>query len=91
MRPEIKKSVLRRLKIAAGQIGGLERLVEEDTYCVDIITQSAAVREALAGIERLMLENHLATHVVHQMKSGKSNQAVAEILKVYRLAQKKNS
>ena len=91
MRQEIKKKVLRRLKIVEGQIRGLERLVEEDTYCVDVITQSAAAREALAGVESLMLENHLSTHVVHQMKSGKSNQAVAEILKIYRLAQKKNN
>ncbi|MBI2474356.1 MAG: metal-sensitive transcriptional regulator [Candidatus Taylorbacteria bacterium] len=89
MKTDIKKSVLRRLKIAAGQIGGLERMVLHDTYCVDIITQSAAVREALSGIERLMLQNHLATHVVHQMKSGKSKQAVDEIIKIYRFAQKK--
>ena len=88
MREEIKKKVLRRLKIVEGQIRGLERLVDADTYCVDVITQSAAAREALSSVESLMLQNHLSTHVVHQMKSGKSNQAVAEILKIYRLAEK---
>ena len=91
MREEIKKKVLRRLKIVEGQVRGLERLVEKDTYCVDVITQSAAAREALSGVESLMLENHLSTHVVHQMKSGKSNKAIAEILKIYRLAEKRKS
>ena len=91
MKGEIKKSVLRRLKIAGGQIEGLQRMVEGDKYCVDIITQSAAIREALSGVERLMLENHLSTNVVQQMKSGKSKQATNEIIKIYRLAQKKNN
>jgi CsoR family transcriptional regulator, copper-sensing transcriptional repressor len=90
MKENIKKSVLRRLKIASGQIGGLQKMVDKDTYCVDIITQSAAVREALSSVERLMLENHLSTHVIHQMKHGKSAQAVAEILKIHKLSQKKH-
>lgn len=64
-------------------------MVEKGGYCVDIITQASAIKEALSGVEDIMLENHLATHVVHQMKSGKDKQAVAEILKVYKLAQKK--
>lgn len=89
MKEEIKKKVLKRLKIVEGQVRGLERLVEGDTYCVDIITQSAAAREALSSVESLMLQNHLSTHVVDQMKSGKSDKAVAEILKVYKLSQKR--
>lgn len=89
MREEIKKKVLRRLKIVEGQIRGLERLVEADTYCVDVITQSAAAREALSGVESLMLENHLSTHVVEQMKGGESRKAVAEVLKIYKLAEKR--
>ena len=46
-------------------------------------------KEALSGVEDLMLENHLTTHVVAQVKSGRSKKAVEEILKVYKLAQKK--
>ena len=89
MRPDIKKRALRRLKIIRGQIQGLAGMVEREKYCVDIITQSSAIKEALSGIEHLVLENHLATHVLHQMKSGKEKRAIEEILKIYKLAQKK--
>ncbi len=64
-------------------------MVDEEKYCIDIIIQASAIKEALSGVEDLILENHLSTHVVHQMKSGKVKQAVAEILKIYKLAQKK--
>lgn len=68
---------------------GLAKMVEDEKYCVDIITQSSAIKEALSGIENLMLENHLSTHVLHQMKSGKEKKAIEEVLKIYKLAQKK--
>lgn len=64
-------------------------MVDEEKYCVDIITQTSAIKEALSGVEHLVLENHLSTHVLHQIKSGKEQKAVSEILKVYKLAQKK--
>lgn len=89
MRTAIKKRVQNRLKRIEGQVRGLSRMVEQETYCVDIITQSSALKEALSSVEDLMLENHLSTHVMQQMKSGKEKKAVAEVLKVYRLAQKK--
>ena len=89
MKAEIKSKVSRRLKIVQGQLKGLAKMVEEEKYCVDIITQSNAIKEALSGVENLMLENHLATHVLHQIKTGKEKKAMEEILKVYKLAQKK--
>jgi len=89
MKESIKKSALRRLNIVRGQINGLIAMVKDEKYCVDIITQSSAVKEALSGIENLMLENHLTTHVLHQMKTGKEKKAIEEILKVHKLAQKK--
>ena len=89
MRKDIKLKAVRRLKIIEGQVRGLQSMVEDEKYCIDIITQASAIKEALSGIEDLILQNHLSTHVVHQMKSGKEKQAVDEILKVYKLAQKK--
>lgn len=89
MRQEIKSKVVRRLKIIQGQLKGLAKMVEEEKYCVDIITQSSAIKEALSSVEDLMLENHLSTHVLQQIKGGKEQKAVAEILKVYKLAHKK--
>ncbi len=89
MRPEIKSKASRRLQIIQGQLKGLAKMVDDEKYCVDIITQSSAIKEALSGVEDLILENHLSTHVLQQMKGGKEQKAVAEILKVYKLAQKK--
>ncbi len=89
MKAEIKKKVIRRLQIAQGQMKGLAQMVTDEKYCVDIITQSSAIKEALSGVENLMLENHLTTHVLHQMKTGHEKKATDEILKIYKLAQKK--
>lgn len=85
---ELQKKATRRLKIIEGQVRGLARMVEGGTYCIDILTQMDAVREALLGVEAIILENHLNTHVAEQMASGKKKQAIAEILKVYRAARK---
>ena len=89
MKAELKKKSLRRLNLIKGQLNGLTKMVDEERYCVDIITQASAIKEALSGVEDLILENHLSTHVLHQIKSGKEQKAIGEILKVYRLAQKK--
>ncbi len=88
MRQDIKTKAIRRLKITEGQIRGVQKMVEEEKYCIDIITQVSAIKEALTGIEDLVLENHLSTHVVHQMKHGSEKKAVDEILKVYKLKRK---
>ena len=89
MKTETKKKTLRRLKLIEGQVRGIQRMIEEEKYCIDIMTQSAAVNEALSGVEDLMLGNHLETHVAEQMKSGKKKQAVEEILKIYKASRKK--
>lgn len=89
MKQDIKRKILRRLKIAQGQIKGVITMIENEKYCVDIITQSSAIKEALSSIEDIILENHLSTHVIEQIKSGEEKKAIAEILKVYKLAQRK--
>lgn len=83
-----KKKALRRLQIIKGQLGGLEKMIEEEKYCVDVITQTSAIKQALSGIEDLLLEHHLETHVVMQMKSGQTKKATDEIIKLYKLSKK---
>jgi len=85
MKQTSKKQIQNRLKRIEGQIRGLQKLVEEDTYCVDVITQTSAVRSALKSVENVLLESHLSTCVVQQIQSGKQKKAVEEILKVYKL------
>lgn len=83
-----REKIERRLKIIAGQVRGLQEMVEKDAYCIDIITQTSAVKQALTVIEDLLMESHLSTCVIKQIKGGKEEKAVAEILKVYRLKRK---
>ncbi|MDO8474294.1 MAG: metal-sensitive transcriptional regulator [bacterium] len=89
MKTVSKKRALHRLKIIEGQLRGLQKMVEEDVYCINVIHQSLAVKEALSGVEDLLLERHLATHVADQMKSGKESKAVKEILAIYKLSKRK--
>lgn len=89
MKKEIKKGVENRLKRLEGQVRGLQRMVDEDQYCIDIITQSSAIRSALSAVEDLMLENHLSEHVIHQMKQGQEKKAVGEIISVFKKSKKK--
>lgn len=89
MKKTIKTKAIRRLKILEGQIRGLQKMVGNEEYCIDILHQSSAVKQALASIEDLILENHLSTHVIEQIKAGKESKATKEILAVYRLSKKK--
>lgn len=83
-----KQKVLRRLKIVEGQVRGLEEMIKRDIYCIDIITQTSAVKQALSGIEDALMETHLKTCVMDQIQKGKEGKAQAEILKVYKLKRK---
>lgn len=89
MKEAIKRKAMRRLKILEGQVRGLQKMVNEDTYCIAILHQSSAVKQALSSIEDLILENHLATHTADQMKSGRIEKSVKEILDIYKLSKRK--
>ena len=85
MRAEAKATSLKRLKRIEGQVRGLARMVEDDRYCIDVITQVAAVRAALRGVEEEILRDHVGHCVEHAIASGnKSEQRkkVAELMDV---------
>ena len=88
MRKDIKSKALRRLKIVEGQIRGLQKMVDEEKYCIDIITQTSAVKRALSSVEDALMEDHLGTCLVHQIKKGETDKATKEMLKVYQLKRK---
>lgn len=80
-----KASTLKRLSRIEGQVRGLARMVEDDRYCIDIVTQIAAVRAALRRVEEEILRDHVAHCVEHAIKSGdKADQRrkVAELMDV---------
>ena len=83
-----KARVVRRLKLLEGQIRGLQKMVLNDTYCIDVITQTSAIKQALSNTEDILMENHLGHCVVNQITKGQSSKITNEILKVYRLKRK---
>lgn len=83
-----KAKLVKRLKIIEGQVRGLQTMLENDKYCIDIITQTSAVKRALSSVEDVLMEEHLGTCVVHQIKKGQDKKAIGEVLKVYQLKRK---
>lgn len=81
-------SLMRRLRLVEGQVRGLQRMLAEGTYCIDIITQTSAVKQALSNIEDLLLKDHLSHCLIEQVRSGNEEKATEEILKVYSLKRK---
>lgn len=88
MNEDMKSKVIRRLKLLEGQVRGLQKMVEEDIYCINVITQTSAVKQGLSSVEDLLLENHLGHCVLHQVQSGQIKKAKEEIIKVYKLKRK---
>jgi DNA-binding FrmR family transcriptional regulator len=70
MQPDAKTSVLKRLNRIEGQVRGLSRMVEEDRYCIDVVTQISAVRAALRRAEEEILKDHVAHCIEHAIASG---------------------
>jgi DNA-binding FrmR family transcriptional regulator len=83
-----QQKLVRRLKIIEGQVRGLQEMVQNSTYCIDVITQTSAVKQALSSVEDVLMERHLSTCVIDQIKKNKEGKAIGEILKVYRLKRK---
>jgi DNA-binding FrmR family transcriptional regulator len=85
MEANAKASVSRRLKRIEGQVRGLARMVEEDRYCIDVVTQISAARAALRGVEEEILRDHVANCVENAIASGNKTEQrrkVAELMDV---------
>ena len=85
---DIKKRALHRSRILQGQLRGVEKMIEDEAYCVDIITLSLAVQKSLGSLNKLLVENHLRTHVTHQYEAGgdERDAAVAELIRIFELS-----
>jgi len=85
MNEEQKKQAVGRLKRIEGQVRGLQKMVEEDRYCIDILTQTASVVSALKGVEDLVMDQHLHTCVADAMRSNdavKKQEKIDEVMTV---------
>lgn len=85
---DIKKRAYHRSKIIEGQFKGLQKQINDEAYCIDILTQSLAIQKSLASLNKLILENHLRTHVTEMLSNGDEEvheKAITELLSLYEL------
>lgn len=80
-RPE-KAALVKRLNRIEGQVRGIGRMVEEDRYCVDILTQISAVKSALDSLAIQLLESHASGCVKQAIESGQGEESIAELIAV---------
>ncbi len=85
MTPDARQQAVRRLKIISGQVQALQKQVEEDRYCMDVLDLSLSIQKALRSLDALVLEGHLRTHVVEMIGGGETDKAVQELLKLYKV------
>ncbi len=88
MQSSTSQEAFKRLNYIEGHLGGIRRMIEEDTYCVDILKQTYAVRRAIEKLEGILLDGHLHTCVVEGVKDGRDEQVISELLELYELANK---
>ncbi len=86
---DIKKRAAHRSRIIEGQFKGLVKAIDSEDYCIDILTQSLAIQKSLRSLNKLVLENHLETHVKKGMSEGSNKDVeklIAEMLELYELS-----
>lgn len=85
---KLKQRTIHRAKIIRGQLDGLIKAVEKEVYCPGLLEQSRSIQRSLKSLDALMLENHLKTHVKHQMHEGQEQKAIKELMQIYNLSNK---
>ena len=84
--PDDKQAILNRLKSIEGHVRGVQRMVDDDAYCIDILRQTLAVRRALEKLEGVVFDRHLNSCVISAIRSDNPearDQALAEILEIF--------
>ena len=84
MIPEHKTAALNRLKTVRGHIEAVITMVEDERYCPDIMKQVSALQGSLEGVNRVLLENHVETCVMHAVDEGRTTEIVDELLETIR-------
>ena len=86
---KLKKRAIHRVKIIRGQLDGLVKAIENEGYCPTLLEQSLSIQRSLKSLDGFLLENHLRSHVRHQMQhKGDDEKAVKELIKIYTLSNK---
>ncbi len=83
MKKTHKEQILHRIKIIKGHINAIEKMVESDAYCIDIVHQSLAVQKALKKFDQAVMEKHITHCVTEQAKAGDTKKITEELLNIY--------
>lgn len=86
---DLKQRALQRAKILEGQMRGIQKMIDNEDYCMDILTQSLAIQKSIGSLNKLILENHVRTHIKEGLSSGSEKaqeQAIEELLGLYELS-----
>ena len=83
MKPAVKRDVTTRLRSIAGHLKAVERMVDEDKYCVDVMKQTMAIEKALERVDALVLASHLETCVADQFREGKGAKTIQELSEIF--------
>lgn len=84
---DVKIRAQKRINIIKGQLDGLNKMIDSDEYCIDLLNQSLAIQNSLRSLDAVLFERHLSTHVTHQMRSEESK-AVEELVTLFKRVNK---
>jgi CsoR family transcriptional regulator, copper-sensing transcriptional repressor len=80
---DVKVAAQKRINIIKGQLDGLQRMIDNDEYCIDILNQSLAIQNSLRSLDSVLFKRHLETHVSHQMEH-QSEKAISELVTLFK-------
>lgn len=80
---DLKEKAQKRINILKGQLDGLQRMIEKDEYCMDLLNQSLAIQSSLRSLDSVLFERHLTTHVA-EMFGNDRKKAVTELVSLFK-------
>ena len=83
----VKEHAQKRINIIKGQLDGLQKMIEDDVYCIDLLNQSLAIQNSIKSLDSMLFERHLKTHVANQFNKEEQN-ATEELLKLFKRVHK---
>lgn len=82
---KLKKRAIHRAKIIRGQLEGLIKAIDKELYCPQLLEQSRSIERSLKSLDAFLLENHLRSHVKHQLNNKEEKKAINELIRLYLL------
>ena len=83
----VKEHAQKRINIIKGQLDGLQKMIEDDVYCIDLLNQSLAIQNSIKSLDSMLFERHLKTHVANQFNKEEQN-GTEELLKLFKRVHK---